>query len=340
MLNAPASPGFAIGDIDLQNNVMLAPMSGITDAPFRRLVENFGLGLSFSEMVASAELAGKSEDAARRLTRTDFAKPFAVQIAGRQTGLMVEAAIIAANNGADIIDINLGCPAKRVTGGMAGAALMRTPVKTIKLIEQVIKAVQIPVTVKMRLGWDEASRNAPQIARAAEDVGVKMICVHARTRQQFYKGAADWAYVSRVRQVTSVPLVVNGDILGIDDAISALARSGADGVMLGRGVLGRPWLPMQVATALGGGGRVDDPALDSQRQCVQDHYRAMLAHYGSLIGVKCARKHLGAYLDAAGDTFQIDVAKWRGLICRSTDANEVIELIDAFYEALELEQAA
>ncbi len=332
--------GFAIGPVLLPSNVLLAPMSGVTDAPFRRIVEGFGLGLGYSEMVSSRELACNSEDAVRRLVRTDPSRPLAVQIAGRDEGIMVRAARIAAERGADIIDINLGCPARRVTGGMAGAALMREPARAAGLIRAVARAVDIPVTVKMRLGWDETSKNAPEIALAAQEAGARMICVHARTRQQFYKGAADWGFLRKVRAVINVPLVVNGDILGIDEAKDALAQSGADGVMLGRGVLGRPWLPMQVAMALHDGIRLDDPPLDEQRQTVIGHYRAIIAHYGAQTGVKCARKHLAAYLEAAGEKFRFDITKWRRLVCRSNDADEVAALISRFYECLGVERAA
>ncbi len=332
--------GFAIGPVLLPSNVLLAPMSGITDAPFRRIVGGFGLGRGYSEMVASRELACNSEDAARRLVRTDPSRPLAVQIAGRDEGVMVAAARIAAARGADIIDINLGCPARRVTGGMAGAALMREPVRAAGLIRAVAGAVDIPVTVKMRLGWDETSKNAPQIALAAQEAGARMVCVHARTRQQFYKGAVDWGFLRKVKAVINVPLVVNGDILGIDDARDALAQSGADGVMLGRGVLGRPWLPMQVAKALQGGAGFDDPPLDVQRQTAIEHYRAIIAHYGARTGIRCARKHLAAYLEAAGEKFRFDVAKWRRLVCRSDDADEVAALISRLYEGLEMERAA
>jgi nifR3 family TIM-barrel protein len=336
----PLPTGFTIGPIGLSCNVLLAPMSGITDAPFRRLVEYFGLGLSYSEMVACRELACNSEDAMRRLVRTSADIPFAVQIAGRDTGLMVQAARIAEDSGADILDINLGCPAKRVTGGLAGAALMREPLKALKMIEAVIGAVDIPVTVKMRLGWDENTRNAPEIARDAEGAGVSMICVHARTRQQFYKGRANWACLRKVREVTSLPLAVNGDISSVEDAHEALAQSGADAVMLGRGVLGRPWLPMQVGRALAGEAHVDDPPLAQQCQIVQRHYHDILDHYGQAVGIRCARKHLAAYLEAAGEAFAVETTAWRSLVCRSKDPVEVVDLVCLFYRELEQRRAA
>ncbi len=336
----PAGGPLQVGGIALRNNVCLAPMSGLSDAPLRRMVEDFGVGLTFSEMVASGELSVGSDDAVRRLRKTRHNLPLAVQLSGREAETMAEAAKIAEGAGADIIDLNFGCPSRRVTGGYSGASLMREPDRARRLIDSVVEAVDVPVTVKMRLGWDEASLNAPLIASSAEQSGAKMVSVHARTRNQFYKGRADWEFVRRVRDEITIPLLVNGDITSLDDARSALQLSGACGVMIGRGAIGRPWFPGQLARALRGGKPFADPPLDEQRRVVKEHYRDILNHYGEYTGIRCARKHLAAYIETASRGKNVDIAHWRGRICRSERPDDVLARIDGFFDFIQMEQAA
>jgi tRNA-dihydrouridine synthase B len=287
-----------IGSTQAPNRVILAPMSGITDAPFRRLAEELGAGLVVSEMTACAGLVrGEREAAVRSDGRgVDI---HVVQLAGCEAHWIAEGARIAEAQGADIIDINMGCPSKQVTNGASGSALMRDVDHALGLIEATVSAVRVPVTLKMRLGWDAATMNAPDLARRAEAAGVKLITVHGRTRCQFYNGAADWVAVRAVRQAVSVPVVVNGDIDSCDDAVEALAVSGADAVMIGRGAQGRPWLPGQIARYLATGAREQAPSLADQYRLIDGLYDEMLDHHGLAIGRRHARKHLGWALDHA-----------------------------------------
>jgi tRNA-dihydrouridine synthase B len=290
-----------IGEHAAANRVILAPMSGITDAPFRRLAVRLGAGLVVSEMTACPALAQGRSNARLRLEGQGTGL-HVVQLAGCEAQWMAEGARIAADAGADIIDINMGCPAKHVTNGTSGSALMRDPDHALRLIEATIAATALPVTLKMRLGWDDQSRNAAELARRAEGAGVKLITVHGRTRCQFYTGRADWAAIRAVKERVTVPVVVNGDVTTFDDAVHALAASGADAVMIGRGAQGRPWFPGQVARYLATGTREVAPPLSEQLALITTLYEEMLVHHGVRIGLRHARKHLGWALDAAAAT--------------------------------------
>lgn len=282
---------FSIGNVVIRNRVVLAPMSGVTDLPFRQLAYRHGAGLVVTEMVASRELVGNRHESWARLKGAGL-KPHMVQLAGRDPHFMGEAARIAADNGADIIDINMGCPARKVTSGECGSALMREPDHALRIVEAVVAASPVPVTLKMRLGWDEQSINAPELARRAEQAGVQTVIIHGRTRMQFYEGRADWDAIAAVRAEISVPLIANGDVETPDDAAEILRRSGADAVMIGRGAQGRPWQAGVLA------GHAAPKAADIPTLAVE-HYEAMLAFYGVEAGLRHARKHLGWYLDRA-----------------------------------------
>ncbi|WP_112400659.1 MULTISPECIES: tRNA dihydrouridine synthase DusB [Rhizobium] len=322
LLSSKLAAPFSIGSVSIRNRVILAPMSGVTDLPFRQLALRYGAGLVVTEMVASRELVQDTAESWARL-RSAGLKPHMVQLAGREAHWMAEAAKIAADNGADIIDINMGCPAKKVIGGYSGSALMRDPDHALTLIEATVRAVNIPVTLKMRLGWDENSINAPYIARRAEEAGIQLVTIHGRTRMQFYEGRADWDAICAVRDAVSIPLVANGDVETAEDAQEILRRSGADAVMIGRGCQGRPWHAGVLA-----GHR--EPSRQEIVEIALEHYRMMLEFYGEAVGIRHARKHLAWYLDRyAPATAAADKAK----IMTSKDSGEVAASLRAALQA-------
>jgi tRNA-dihydrouridine synthase B len=318
--------GINIGPLRIDDPVILAPMSGVTDMPFRRLVKRSGAGLVVSEMIASQAMIRHSRQTLQMAQNTPEEFPMAVQLAGCEPEVMAEAARLNEDRGAALIDINFGCPVKKVVNGHAGSALMRDEAHAARILTATVEAVRLPVTLKMRTGWDHANRNAPRLARIAEECGIRMVTVHGRTRCQFYEGSSDWSFVRAVKEAVGIPVIVNGDITSLAEVRAALDASGADGVMIGRGCYGRPWFLRQVMAFLGGRAVPPDPPAAEQMATVIEHYHAMLSHYGIDSGNRIARKHIAWYSKGLPGS-----AEFRASLNRGAEPAIVEQMIRDFY---------